>query len=290
MAINSSPGRTVRESIDTPATPATGSRPAGNGTPSASATSATRHRIRSPTGSASISSASSQDTKLLLLLCRLFRKPFTAQNLSRLLAIVKLKRAIAQNLRVLVALAREQHDVSRARFVKRHSQRRLAILLDPVAPVYLLQSHDHVVDDTQWIFRARIVTRQDHQVAQRPCRLPHQRTGRTVPLSSRAKKRDDSSRWIQFPRRCNQIAHRVVRMSVVHHHVEWLPFVNLLKPSRHQSQIRNSLFDFRSRNFEGDRSANRGQNVVDINSPHKRRPHLYLPRGSLRGELEPFKT
>src|SRR5579862_9087888 len=102
MAINSSPGRTVRESIDTPATPATGSRPAGTGTPSASATSATRHRIRSPTGSASISSASSQDTKLLLLLLRrLFRKAFAAQNLSRLFAIVELKRTIAQNLRVL---------------------------------------------------------------------------------------------------------------------------------------------------------------------------------------------
>src|SRR3984957_19417303 len=168
MAINSSPGRTVRESIDTPATLATGSRPAGIGTPSASATSATRHRIRSPTGAASISSASSQDTKLLLLLRRLFRKAFAAQDLSRLLAIVKLKRAIAQNLRVLVALARQQHDVSRARFVKCHSQRRFAILLDPVVPVYLLQSHDHVVDDAQGIFRAWIIPRQNHQVAQRP--------------------------------------------------------------------------------------------------------------------------
>src|ERR1700721_384565 len=145
MAINSAPGRTVRESIDTPAPLATGSRPAGIGTPSASATSATRHRIRSPTGSASISSASSQDTKLLLLLRRLFRKAFAAQNLARLLAIVKLKRAIAQNLRVLVAFTRQQHDVSRTRFVKGHSQRRLAILLDPVVPVSLLQSHPPVV-------------------------------------------------------------------------------------------------------------------------------------------------
>src|ERR1700723_2842492 len=108
MAINSSPGRTVRESIDTPATPATGSSPAGIATPSASATSATRHRIRSPTGSASISSASSQDTKLLLFLGRLLGKSLASQNLARLLAIVKLKRAIAQNLRVLVAFARQQ--------------------------------------------------------------------------------------------------------------------------------------------------------------------------------------
>src|SRR5579862_1683634 len=196
MAINSSPGRTVRESIDTPATPATGSRPAGTGTPSASATSATRHGIRSPTGSASISSESSQDTKLLLLLRRLFRKAFAAQNLARLLTIVKLKRAIAQNLRVLVALARQQHDVSRARFVKRHPQRRLAILLDPVAPVYLLQSHHHVVDDAQRIFRARIVARQNHQVAQRPRCLAHQRTCRTIPFSSGTEERDDASRWI----------------------------------------------------------------------------------------------
>src|ERR1700747_502936 len=157
MAINSSPCGTVRKSTATPAPPATGSRPAGIGTPSASATSATRHRIRSPTGSASISSASSQDTKLLLFLRRLLRKSLAAQNLARLLAIVKLKRAIAQNLRVLVALARQQHDVSRARFVKRHSQRCLTILLDPVVPVYLLQSHHHVVDDAQGIFRARLV-------------------------------------------------------------------------------------------------------------------------------------
>src|SRR5579862_3426697 len=290
MAINSSPGRTVRESIDTPATPATGSRPAGTGTPSASATSATRHRIRSPTGSASISSASSQDTKLLLLLRRLFRKTFAAQNLSRLLAIVKLKRAIAQNLRVLVAFACQQHDVSRARFVKRHSQRRLTILLDSVVPVHLLQSHNHVVDDAQRVFRARIVARQNHQVAQRSRCLAHQRTGRTIPLSPGAKERDDASRWIQFARRRNQIAHRIVRMRVIHHHVEWLPFVNLLKTSRHQRQIRNSLFDFRIRNFERDRSANRRQNVVHINSPHKRRAHLNLPRWSLRGELQALKT
>src|ERR1700747_1897089 len=196
MAINSSPCGTVRKSTATPATPATGSRPAGIGTPSASATSAIRHRIRSPTGSASISSASSQDTKLLLLLRMLLGKPFTAQNLSRLLAIVKLKRAIAQNLRVLVAFACQQHDVSRARFVKRHSQRRLAILLDPVVPVHLLQSHHHVVDDAQRIFRARIVARQNHQVAQRPRCLTHQRTCRTIPFSSGTEERDDASRWI----------------------------------------------------------------------------------------------
>src|SRR6201993_4767252 len=187
MAINGSPGRTVRESIDTPPTPATGSRPAGAGTPSASATSATRHRIRSPTGSASISSASSRDTKLHLLLRRLLRKSLAAQNLARLFAIVKLKRAIAQDLCVLVTLARQQHDVSCLRFVKRHSQRCLAILLDPVVPVYLLQSHHHVVDDPQRIFRARIIAGQNYQVAQRSRCLAHQRTCRTIPLTTRAK-------------------------------------------------------------------------------------------------------
>src|SRR5215469_3215668 len=196
MAINSSPGRTVRESIETPANPAMGSSSAGAGTPSASAISATRHCIRSPTSSALVSSASSQDTKLLLFLCRLLGKPFAAQNLPRLLAIVELKRAIAQNLRVFVAFARQQHDVSRARFVKRHSQRRLTILLDPVVSVCFLQSHHHVVDDPQRIFPARVVTRQDHQVAQLSRRLAHQRPRRTIPLSSRAKKRDDASRRI----------------------------------------------------------------------------------------------
>ncbi len=189
-----------------------------------------------------------------------------------------------------MALARQQHDVSRARFVKRHSQRRLAVLLDPVVPVYLLQSHDHVVDDAQGIFRARIVARQNHQVAQRPRRLAHQRTCRAVPLSAGAKKRDDASRWIQFARRRNQIAHRIVRMRVIHHHVERLPFVNLLKTPRHKRQIRDSLFDFRIRNFERDRGANRRQNVVNINSPHKRRAHLDLPRGSLRGKLQALET
>src|SRR5580692_3563812 len=50
MATNSSPARTVRESIETPATQATGSSPAPALTPSAPATCAIVHRINASRG------------------------------------------------------------------------------------------------------------------------------------------------------------------------------------------------------------------------------------------------
>src|SRR5271168_2541465 len=50
MATNSSPARTVRESIETPATRATGSSPAPGLTPRAPATCAIVHRINASRG------------------------------------------------------------------------------------------------------------------------------------------------------------------------------------------------------------------------------------------------
>src|ERR1700743_2753620 len=74
---------------------------------------------------------------------RLVLTPF-AHRAPRLFAIIKMQRAVGQNLIVLVALAREQHDVARPRLIHRQRNRFLSILLDQIFRVRLLQPDDDV--------------------------------------------------------------------------------------------------------------------------------------------------
>src|SRR5215475_11842679 len=81
-------------------------------------------------------------------LWRLFVTAF-AQHPPRLFAIVEMQRAVSQNLIVLVAFAREQHDIARSRLIHRQRDRLLPILLDKIFRVRFLQANDDVVDDLQ---------------------------------------------------------------------------------------------------------------------------------------------
>src|SRR5215469_6978671 len=146
MATKSSSRATVRESIETPASRATESSPWGGVTPRERATSSTVHRIDSSRGWASRvwghlcfgelqspalpvrktggrQGARTQvqhplHIKLEQLHCRaqlaerLISVPTPAQDPPRLFAVVKIDRAVAQDLVGLMPFARQQHDVA----------------------------------------------------------------------------------------------------------------------------------------------------------------------------------
>src|SRR5712692_10636990 len=163
MATNSSPGPTVRESIETPANRARGSSPGGGATPKARATSSSVHRIASsgawvprvsshpqrlcfPPGA-----ASAPGQALLRAVAAL------AQRLARHFAVVKVNRAIAEHLIGLVAFAGQEHNVAGPRLVERPFDGFLAVGLDKVPRPSFLQAHRHVVDNPQRVFAARVV-------------------------------------------------------------------------------------------------------------------------------------
>src|SRR5262249_40396576 len=84
-------------------------------------------------------------------------EPALAQLPLRHASIIPGKRAVGEDLVVLVSLPREQHDVAGAGLVEGQADGLLAVRLDEVPPVALLQSHYDVPDDLEGILLARVV-------------------------------------------------------------------------------------------------------------------------------------
>ena len=61
-------------------------------------------------------------------------------------------------------LARQQHNVSGTRRVKRHFDSPLAVRLDLIAAIHLLQADHHIVDYPQRVLRPRVVARDDDAI------------------------------------------------------------------------------------------------------------------------------
>src|ERR1700741_992471 len=202
MAMNSSPARIVRESIETPASRATGSRPCPRLPATASATCVTVHRIVasksllapefgrsvhfvrsvllgafSPVeGSSFVCESLPLARSLRFSHCprerELLRaKPSSAfwrlrvaplaERFPRFFAIVKMDRVVRENLVVLMALARQQHNISRARFFNRQMDGLCPVRFDHVFSDGFLHAYRDIADDLQRIFLPRVVARQN---------------------------------------------------------------------------------------------------------------------------------
>src|SRR5271154_6678882 len=79
-------------------------------------------------------------------------------------------------------------------------------------------------------------------------------------------------------------------MCVIHHHVEWLAFVDLLEAARHSLQIANAGFDARRGNIESDGSADRRENVVNVDATHECRTRFDIARWRYSGKLQSVKA
>src|SRR5215469_16843585 len=77
------------------------------------------------------------------------------------LTIVEVNRAVPENLVVLMALARQQHDVPRLGFFNCRMNGFPPVRFNQVLPTGLLHAHHDVADDLQGVLLARIVARQN---------------------------------------------------------------------------------------------------------------------------------
>src|ERR1700722_16682196 len=59
-------------------------------------------------------------------------------------------------------------------------------------------------------------------------------------------------------------------VGVINHHQKGLAFVDPLKAAGNEFEVANAFFNFRHGDFEGQRGAYSGENVVDIDAAHQR--------------------
>src|SRR5215472_7429776 len=95
------------------------------------------------------------------------------QSGGRDLPIIEGNRTAAQDLYLLMALARDQHDVSLAGFAKRNMNRLPPVRFGLESCSRTLQSHQRIIDDGQRIFTPRIIGSYHHEVAALPRSLAH---------------------------------------------------------------------------------------------------------------------
>src|ERR1700739_758077 len=93
-------------------------------------------------------------------------------------------RSLPRDLHFFMALARQQDDVSRARFADREGDRFAAIGFNAVLHAGLLQTAQSIVDDPPRIFTARIIGGEHNKIASSSGCLAHQRTLGAVPIAA----------------------------------------------------------------------------------------------------------
>src|SRR5215472_11161385 len=161
--------------------------------------------------------------------------------MSRHFAIVKVKSAVRENLIIFVALSCEKHNVAGARFVHGHANGFLAVGLDQIFSSSPLQSNDDVADDSQGLFGARIVARQNRQVDQPAGDFSHDGALGAIFQSAAAEERNDASFRIQLAGSANQVFQRIVCVRVVDDYKKRLPLVDALKAPGNTFEIVNAL-------------------------------------------------
>src|ERR1700722_12596769 len=227
MATNSSPGATVRESMETPTSSVPGGRPAGAATPRVAAIWLAVHRIASPIGSAfdprwcKFTSA-----RLLCVSCGTahFRKCNLDTELrcrrSHFLATASASRLTAKGcparagpLRLLVlTFPRSRNFFLYVAPAAEDGARLFAIVefIGAVAKNLIIlvffsgEGHEvaglSFVDDAQRIFAARIITGQNDQIAERAGRFAHGRPRGAIAFAASAENGDDAAGRIEFAR------------------------------------------------------------------------------------------
>ena len=204
------------------------------------------------------------------------------KRLARHRDIVERMRTFARDLHLLVAFAREQHDVAGARFRDRQRNRFAAVDFHAVFHAGPLQAHQRVIDDGPRIFAARIVGSEHDEIAASPRRLAHQRTLGAIAIAAATEHRQHSRRPAaardELAGQRREIAQRVVGVGVVDDHRERLAAVDALKSSRDMRERLNAARN-RSR-FASARKAcgRRGQDVVHIHPPDQRRENWNCSR------------
>ena len=65
-----------------------------------------------------------------------------------------------------MALTVHEHHIARVRRFQGNFERLFPIWFNSILRGDFLQSHDHIVDDTQRVFAPRVIACQDHQAAE----------------------------------------------------------------------------------------------------------------------------
>src|SRR5580765_1363318 len=195
-------------------------------------------------------------------------RPPPSEQLARDRHVVARQVFVADDLVLLVSLARDQHHVARPRVLDRFGDRRPPIRNREQQRVVTLgvrrDAALNFVDDPLGILVTRIV-RRDHEDVGQPARnRAHQRPFRAIAIAAATKQCDEATAD-QRPRGLEQIPQGVVGVRVVDDDGERVFRVRHdLEAPRHGLQRLNPSLDGVERQTEGDACAGGGEDVVDI--------------------------
>src|SRR5256714_1773392 len=206
------------------------------------------------------------------------------QGFERDLSVVEGPLLRADDLVVLVSLARDDDEVARARLYD--------CALDGLAPVNdfkvrpsgCAQARFNVAQDRLRVFRARVVGRGYDDVAQAGRGLAHRRALRTVAVAAAAEDPyDPTARHAAC--RPKDVSERVVRVRVVNDHGEVARIRHALEAARRARASAQGLGGRVQTERECVRARRGGQYVVDVRAAPERR--LGIARALRRGQPKP---
>src|ERR1041385_9257553 len=154
-----------------------------------------------------------------------------SQRRPRYFLVVEMKRLASDDLIILVPLARDQHQITIARFGDRLVNRLGAIRDLAIRLPCLLNSFLSVAKNLFGILCARIAGGENHHTAQPSRRFPHRSALRSIGVPATAKDRDDLSLH-HLARRTQHIQQRVVAVRVVNHYRKVAVMDHTLETSR----------------------------------------------------------
>ena len=147
--------------------------------------------------------------------------------------VIEGNHTLSRHLMFLVALARDQDDVTRLGFVNGQLDRFAAVRLECVADASALQSRQGVVHDGDGIFTARIVAGKHDEIAAVARGFAHQGALGAVAVATATEYGDDATRTAalvqKIVRDCRQVTDGVVGVRIVDDHGKGLTEVEPLE-------------------------------------------------------------
>src|SRR6185503_4004710 len=194
----------------------------------------------------------------------------------------------SDDLVILVSLPGNQHEVAGLGFGNR-----LVYRLGPISDLAIrftrpLNPLFRVAKYLLRIFRAWIVRRENHDVAQAARGLTHRRSLRPVAIATTPKHRDNFSLH-HLARRAQHIQQRIVTVRVIHHDRESSVMRHTLKTSRRAG----TLLERRGYNVEAvterESARHRRQRVVDMRWTNERRMKVAFARRRRESKPHPVQ-
>ncbi len=192
----------------------------------------------------------------------------------------------ADDLVILVTFSRQQHHVARVRLVDDALDRRPAIhlthdRLDRLARKTLL----YRVQNRFRLLRARVIARDVNRIREFFGNFCHARALAGIAIAP-APEQHPQLAFLERPKRAQHVLQRIVRMSIIHQHAEWLPQPHRLQAPRGARGIFESRRDLV--NGQAERLPNqrrREQRVLDIVPSDQAHFHFRAPVGRHQHEI-----